>query len=132
MGQSRRETGSAFQAVDDGRGVAGFYFLIKHSRTGGDERAFGTEAHAAHAFHLAVVFGAAALDILIESIFDRLALAGKASGGDAYIDALGELALSLAFGFGDLIEFLGRHACVHFLRCSRMAEVATFPATSWS
>ena len=121
-----------FQAVENRGAVGGFDLLVKHARTGRDQRTFRAQAHAAHAFDLAVIFGAAARDFLIERILDRLALAGQASGSDADIHALGELALRLAFGFGNLIEFLRRHACVHFFRCSRMAGVATFPATSWS
>ena len=77
-----------------------------------------------------MVLGAAAFDLVVEPVLHRLALAGETSGGDAHIDPLGEVALRLAFGFGDLVEFLGRHAYVHFFKCSRMAGVPTFPATS--
>ncbi len=77
-----------------------------------------------------MIFGAAASNFLVERIFHRLALAGKASGRDAHIHPLGELALRFAFGFGNLVEFLRRHAWVHFFKCSRMAGVPTFPATS--
>ena len=79
-----------------------------------------------------MVFGAAARDLLVERVFHRLALARQTSGGNAHIYALRELGLRLAFGFGDLVEFLRRHACAHFFRCSRIAAVPTLPATSWS
>ena len=58
------------------------------SPAGRDQRAFRAQPHAAHALDLAVAFGAAARDFLVERVFHRLALAGEASGGDAHIHAL--------------------------------------------
>jgi hypothetical protein len=131
-GADQPRHGSSVQTVKNRRAIGSFYLLVKHSRAGGDERAFRAQAHATYAFDLAVIFRAATFDFLVEPVFYGLALAGETSGRDAYIHPLGEMALCLAFGFGDLIQFLGRHACVHFFRCSRMAGVPTFPATSWS
>src|ERR1700680_2810087 len=122
----------AMQAVKNRGAIGGFHLFIKHAAAGRNKGSFGAQAHAAYAFDLAVIFRAATFDFLFEPVFYGLALAGETSGRDAYIHPLGEMALCFAFGFGDLIQFLGRHACVHFFRCSRMAGVPTFPATSWS
>ena len=121
-----------FETIENRGAIRGLDLLVQHARTGRNQRALGAQTHASHTFYLAMILGSTACYFLIERILYRLALARQASGSNAYIHPLGELALRLAFGFSNLVEFLRRHACVHFFRCSRMAGGATLPATSWS
>ena len=90
VGHTSRDTGAPVQTVENRRAIRGFDLLIKDALadTRRDQRAFRAQPHAAHALDLAVAFGAAARDFLIERVFHRLALAREASGRDAHVHAL--------------------------------------------
>ena len=104
--------GALIEAVENRHAVGGFDLLIEHAIAGRDQRTLRAQSHAANALDLAVIFGAAQGDFLIQRILHRLALARQASGSHAHIHSLGEVALLLAFGFCNLIEFFRRHVAL--------------------
>ena len=123
----------AFEAVENGARQPRLNMLVQRAVAGRDQRPFRAQAHAADAFDLAMILGTALATSLIERVFDRLALAGEASGGDADIHPLGELALLPRVRSSAICSSSsGVMRVVHFSSVRAMPEASTFPATSWS
>jgi hypothetical protein len=77
--------------------------------TGGNQRAFRAQAHAADALHLVRFFQAAILDFSRERVLHTLALAGEAAGGHAHPDLVLDLLPRFAFGNGYLFQLFKIH-----------------------
>src|SRR5678809_149407 len=89
-----------------------------------DERAFRTQAHAAHTLYLASARDLPGCYFLFQRRLDRFALARLASSCHTHTHGVLEAALSLALGFCDLFQFLRRHA-VSISRCDCGGRVSS-------